>query len=612
MSGMNVLMHNMQSMFTSRQLGITNTNKAKSTERLSSGFRINRASDDAAGLTISEKMRHKIRGLSQGIKNSQEGVSMIQVGDGALAEVQDMLHRLTELSIKSANGTNTQEERAAIQKEIHQIQAEIDRIGDSTEFNTIPLFRGKDIEIYEDTGEPVQIGEVPTSSWSLKNVSLGEQPFNPYSNPQSLQLQARISEGSGSGAIPVNLLYTGSYSGSTSFSKMRVNGIDIDLYSGSSQSFSYVQDSYKADTVNNSWSRKFQYKNGNEGLDLELTQVVKSVNVSDDEKKYELSYSLKNNGNKDIDAVFMFHADTSYGGGGGSNGDAIENYYISGNPIKDPMVFSKADSLLTPYSAQNKEIGVNYGGIPSSFSINGTYLNGKINDSLAFSEKISFQNTSDIMNLSMGFYGNVDDFSSFTSSGLEQLFGDGNRQDLGFSVIYNMGTISPGGNKTEGLDYGILSTGKDPNLNNLVVSLDRSTVKRHESQFPIWIQAGDYKDNGMNITFGEMNTEVMGINYLDVTTERGAKEAIEPLNKALEYVSDMRSTLGAQQNRLEHTIANEGNIVENTQKAESTIRDTDMAKEMVLFSRDAILQQAGQSMLAQANQNRQGILKLLQ
>ena len=140
MSNMNVLMHNMQAMFSNRQLGITNNNRVKSSEKLSSGFRINRAADDAAGLTISEKMRSQIRGLHQGTKNTQDGVSWIQIGDGAMDEVTDMLHRMTELSVKASNGTLTEQDRAAINEEVMQLKNEINRVGTSTEFNTKPIF----------------------------------------------------------------------------------------------------------------------------------------------------------------------------------------------------------------------------------------------------------------------------------------------------------------------------------------------------------------------------------------------------------------------------------------------------------------------------------------
>lgn len=144
-----VISHNISAFNTQRQFGIVNASKRKSTERLSSGYRINRSADDAAGLAISEKMRRQIRGLNQGSKNIQDGISLLQVADGALAEVQDMLNRMTELSVKAANGTNTNEDRQSIQEEIHELATEINRVGKSTRFNDLLLFddmRGEDIE----------------------------------------------------------------------------------------------------------------------------------------------------------------------------------------------------------------------------------------------------------------------------------------------------------------------------------------------------------------------------------------------------------------------------------------------------------------------------------
>ena len=141
---MNIVAHNMLAMNANRQFNIINKNKVKSSEKLSSGYRINRAADDAAGLSISEKMRRQIRGLSQGIDNTEDGISLCQVADGALSEVSAMIHRITQLSVQSANGTYTDEDREAIQHEIGQILQEIDRIGDTTEFNTNKIFKGRE------------------------------------------------------------------------------------------------------------------------------------------------------------------------------------------------------------------------------------------------------------------------------------------------------------------------------------------------------------------------------------------------------------------------------------------------------------------------------------
>lgn len=136
------IMHNMQAMNSNRMLGVNTLAQAKSTERLSSGYRINRAADDAAGLTISEKMRAQIRGLAQASANAQDGISCVQTAEGALNEVEDMLQRMNELAVKSANGTNTSADREAIQKEVSALQEEISRVAESTEFNTQKLLNG--------------------------------------------------------------------------------------------------------------------------------------------------------------------------------------------------------------------------------------------------------------------------------------------------------------------------------------------------------------------------------------------------------------------------------------------------------------------------------------
>jgi flagellin len=157
-----VVQHNMTAMNANRQLGVTTSVQAKNTEKLSSGYQINRAADDAAGLTISEKMRSQIRGLTQASKNAQDGISCVQTAEGALGEVEDMLQRMNELAVKSANGTNTSHDRMAIQQEVNALRSEIDRVSTSTNFNTQYLLNGsfaagKSIQVGAYSGTDVQI-----------------------------------------------------------------------------------------------------------------------------------------------------------------------------------------------------------------------------------------------------------------------------------------------------------------------------------------------------------------------------------------------------------------------------------------------------------------------
>jgi len=157
-----VVQHNMTASNANRMLGVTTSAQAKNTEKLSSGYQINRAADDAAGLTISEKMRSQIRGLTQASKNAQDGISAVQTAEGALSEVEDMLQRMNELAIKSANGTNTSKDRAAIQEEVTALQTEIDRVQTSTSFNTKSLLngafsQGKKLQVGAYSGTDVEI-----------------------------------------------------------------------------------------------------------------------------------------------------------------------------------------------------------------------------------------------------------------------------------------------------------------------------------------------------------------------------------------------------------------------------------------------------------------------
>ena len=172
-----VVQHNMQAMNSNRMLGVTTSAQAKNTEKLSSGYKINRAADDAAGLTISEKMRSQIRGLTQASVNAQDGISCVQTAEGALAEVEDMLQRMNELAVKAANGTNTTADRVAIEKEVNQLATEIDRVQSTTQFNTLNLLTGsfsggKALQVGAASGQEItiKINQMSTSKLGIGDL----------------------------------------------------------------------------------------------------------------------------------------------------------------------------------------------------------------------------------------------------------------------------------------------------------------------------------------------------------------------------------------------------------------------------------------------------------
>lgn len=587
-----IVANNLIAMNTQRQFNIVNKKKAKSTEKLSSGYRINRASDDAAGLSISERMRKQINGLDKGINNTQDGVSMCQVGDGALAEVSAMLQRVTQLSVQAANGTLEPSERQDIQREISQILNEIDRIGSTTDFNTIKLFDGNDTILTNADGSPFIEGNIPFGDFSLADVSLGVTPFDGNAN-NTPRLNAIVDN-------PDSAAYMKNYNlifgnGSTSYASIRATNSQgesvIDLSSFRSTGVNQLSDT--------SWENTLTYSDAN-GFDIQLIQKISTRDTSATQKDYTIEYEFQNMSSDNITLDVMFHADTAY-----NNNDTCEGYFIGQNRIDQTTVYAKDTSTTVPKAQNDSNANVIYNNMPSDFSI------VDVDSALPFSEKITLNGVETPDVVSVGIYSSIYDWNYYTESELATNLGqDTHSRDLGFSLIWEDKALAAGGSFKASFDYGIVATNSDTNLPPVNMSSD--PVVTHEEVKKIWIQSSSKTDDGMYLDFGEMNSRALGIDSIDVTTQLGAKRGLEMVDKGLQYVSDIRARIGAQQNRLQHTIDNNGNAMENLTAAESTIRDTDMADEMVKYSIQSILSQTGQSMLAQANQSNQGVLSLLQ
>lgn len=405
-------------------------------------------------------MRSQIRGLNQGSANIQDGVSLVQIADGALAEVNDMLHRMTELSIKSANGTNTSEDRAAIQKEIHQIIQEIDRIHESTEFNTMKLFDG------------IDPGSAPVEKLSKMITVNGGQ----------------------AGYMTDSFTYDGK---TVASAKLDFSGI-------------------------NAKNVKKLYDNG-------------------------FSFSCSVGCNETFEFKFL-------------NGDGTGG---------------KKDELSGPTHLYTVDIG----GLT-----NGNDIAKKIWDTVVANPT-----------------GKSPDAAPATGS---QVVGHGNGllydpADPAKLMVYSFTTPPTRFQNGYSGPYG---------------KVDCSGIQPEEGQVKnFWIQAsGSSPKDGMMLEVARMDAETIGIKDIDVSDQDGAKDAIDVIKDATSMISAMRSDLGAYQNRLEHAYANNMNKAENTTAAESRIRDTDMAEMMMKFTKDNILAQATEAMMAQANQSTQGVLSLLQ
>ena len=465
-----VVQHNMQAMNANRMLNITTGAQSKSTEKLSSGYRINRAADDAAGLTISEKMRKQIRGLDQASTNAQDGVSAVQTAEGALTEVHSMLQRMNELAVQAANGTNSKEsDRQAIQDEIDQLTTEIDRVAETTKFNEIYLLKGD-------------------SNGGTKNV----------------------------------------------FMKGHDAGLKGTL-TDSAKSATFVMDELKAGD--------------------KVTIAGKEYSIGSTVADAKASYAGAAAGEKvTIDGTEYTVVDANGTEDAGANKLKVTSIDAK---VKDGSVVSYKTSKLTVMTDAKKADGTN------------------------------------------GTDGIDDDDSSVISKDVAET-----KITDELTAANNIGTVDHAATVAK-----TAANGKT----TYTITKGYATVADTLS-FNLHVGADADMTNKITVDIDTMNSANLGIKGLNVTDATGtaATYAVDAISDAIAKVSSQRSALGAVQNRLEHTIDNLDNIVENTTTAESRIRDTDMAEEMVEYSKNNILAQAGQSMLAQANQSTQGVLSLLQ
>ena len=475
-----VVQHNMQAANANRMLNVTTSAQSKSTEKLSSGYRINRAADDAAGLTISEKMRKQIKGLDRASTNAEDGVSAVQTAEGALTEVHSMLQRMNELATQSANGTNSNTDRKAIQDEIDQLTTEIDRVSETTKFNETYLLKGDGAE---------KAHNVNAHDAGLDGVTLTDKGNEVEVTLKELKAGDKIS-------IAGKNYTIGSTVGEIT-NKMTAGA------AGAKNSYTINGATYQVDENNNVYTADGK------------TPVTK------------------------IDLT------------GTGTGNAV---------LTDLHGLVKEGSTVTigtkTYTAMTDKAGAGADGIDD-------------NDSTVITAGKAYQlQTAEIVKASS--------IGSDTAATVKN--GANANKDATATFTLNKGTVS----------Y------KDALSFNLHVGADADMT------------------NKITVNIDSMNSAGLGVKGIKADTEQDATYAIDAIADAISTVSSQRSSLGAVQNRLEHTINNLDNVVENTTSAESRIRDTDMAEEMVNYSKNNILAQAGQSMLAQANQSNQGVLSLLQ
>lgn len=547
-----VITNNILGMNAQRQFNIVGNKKKKSTEKLSSGFKINRAADDAAGLTISEKMRSQIRGLIQGVYNTQDGVSMCQVADGALEEVDDMLHRLTELAIKASNGTNTDQDRQAINQEKQEILKEINRISDSTEFNEKKIF---------GSGAKIDYKPLGISDISISGTSTTTEAKN------------YMISASDSGIVLDGTNYNWSDFVDSSNQAFDINNIQQGTYSinhdGFSISFSVNSDAKKEEIIGKLTGTTFSTKSKSETKD-----------------KFEI---VGHDG-------FWFRFSKPYDGSG-----VIKSYYDkTPAPVQYWFEYSGSDNDNTMIRPDFYYKGGGLYGSPD-----GTRYITLMENPLFFQIYINFNvPQEDVTHAELY---NFRDSLTYTILDLDDYEIENNKDR---TYLYKNDNISISGDIPKvTINYpSEITSVEQSNYKGIPIYPSDEDVAN--TPLSVWIQSGCKAGDGINLEFDAMNTSILGIDNIDLSTIEGARSAISDIEGALDKNNANRSKIGAQQNRLEHTIDNENNIVENTTAAESRIRDTDMAKESANLAVQNILTQAGVAMMAQANQNAQGVMQL--
>lgn len=498
------IQHNIMALNSSRQLGVNNSAVSKSLEKLSSGYRINRAGDDAAGLAISEKMRAQIKGLTAASDNSQDAISLVQTAEGGLQEVHSMLNRMQELATKSSNGTYTDDvDRRAYQDEISALKDEINRIADSTNFNGIKLLDG--------------------------------------------------SMGTGTtGVVAAGTVAATGLAAATNFTFSAPEGYKLVIGTAAAGTASKAEWSDKTLTITLDGTA------GKEYTQKDLDALISAASGTPAEAVGKVQVTI----DKDKFAI-------------GATGGAAATGILDGT---------------TSVSAAAKQATT------SGHGVTVTATKAGVNTST-----LTFDN-SGTLGAEAGADGNAKIHLSatgvYTASDINQML---SKAGVEMTVEFD-GTMTGAALKGAGSDA---TTGGVYTLANGAGLAAGGGLS---------LQIGDTNDswNQLDLSIGDMHVTALGINGIDIGTRDGASAAISKITDAINQVSTSRGKLGAIQNRLEHTINNLGVTTENITAAESRIRDVDMAKEMMEFTKNSVLMQSAQAMLAQANQQPQSVLQLLQ
>ena len=533
-----VVQHNISALNANNAMTRNVSGLGKSTEKLSTGYQINRAADNAAGLAISEKMRSQIRGLSQATNNANDAISLIQTAEGGLQETEDILQRMRELSVQSANGTYTDEDREQIQFEVDALKGEIDRIAESTEFNEMKLLDGS----LSGKGTTTEYGPRYGTVLTAANGGLAAGTTI-TSNIADVQVSVTTAA-SGKGGENAAWDSTGKQ-------------LTINLVSGQAYDQAAIDELIKnANTA----------KNDGQAGNVAEVQITLGNGVA--------------TGTKTTAATDKTAAGVR----------ASATVDLKTALVNDKGTESYADSL--------KFTANSYGNDARTINVKFDVAVGKegVEADAANAETSYTRNGEYTLHLATG--------TEYTEEDIEKILA---KEGLDYSVELTDTNMPDGdtklfANKNVTIDGQANSGGK---------GVFKDLVEATGEGLTFQIGANGVEDQRLTVNIDNMGANALGVATVDVSKQEGANEGINKIDDAIKTVSTQRAKLGAVQNRLEHTVNSLSTAGENLTSAESQIRDTDMASEMIKYTKSNILQQASQSMLAQANQQPQGVLQLL-
>ncbi len=650
-----IINHNLPGMNAINRMNTNSANASKSMQKLSSGLRINSAADDAAGLAISEKMRGQIRGLDTASANAQDGISMIQTGEGALNETHSILQRMRELAVQSSNDTNTGDDRTAIQTEMNQLSSEINRIGNTTEFNTQKILNGgSSVVTVTKTTTGAAAGAASTTT--VNQASVAETPGEftitigtAFADTETLTIGGKTFTMASGGADAATRKFDGANATAQATSIKAAIDADADL----SARFNVVDNSDGTLTLTEKTGQAT-------GVTLAVTESAATGAASVSEGTASV---------KEVRGSFSFDITSALGKDGtitigGQTFTAKESGAVASlgqfNVGADKT--EQAASLVKAINADTT-LNTQYTATASDGTITLVEKAGQASGSALADPSVTSPAVAGVSNFNVA--SPVPVGGSYIIDG-ESIKVTDDKNDAGIAAGTAMLAGTDKDSQTANLIAAInanttLSTKYTASLgtttNNIVLTQNsgqesstlpvvNTKADATSTEFSATLQIGANTAQSLTVSISDMRSAALKITgdgtsttvaakngavasytltsgvtdgtsktnteyALDISTNEKATAAISVLDDAISAVSTQRAQLGAFQNRLEHTINNLGTASENLTSAESRIRDVDMAKEMSTFSKNNILSQAAQAMLAQANQQPQQVLQLL-